>query len=69
MRLDLHWEIQQPITIWGGAAKAYFCCFTVVRDICVLSSSVQCSVVTFYQLAKGNERSEKRCKVKMATLV
>jgi hypothetical protein len=68
----IRWEIQQPIKMGGlmqPSAEVFICRFTVVRDIFVLSSSLQCSVVKFYRSAKGNKWFEKRCKVNFSTLV
>jgi hypothetical protein len=56
-------EIQQPITTGGcgqPSSEATSCCLAVIRKVCVVSSSVHCSVVTFHWLAKENEWFENR---------
>jgi hypothetical protein len=62
MKLDLCREMQQAIATrgWGQpSAEVISCCLTVVKDVCALCSSVQCSVVMPYHLSKENEWFEK----------
>jgi hypothetical protein len=57
MKLELCCDIHQPITIvwWGQpSAEAFSCSLTVVQVVCIVSISVQCSIVTFYHLAIAN---------------
>jgi hypothetical protein len=54
MKLDIRWEIQQPVTIGGYRYR-----FTVAPDVSDLRSSVHCSVVTLFRLADENEWFEK----------
>jgi hypothetical protein len=61
--LKLIYEIQQSIRGWGlgqPSTEVHSCFLVVVRGVSVLSSAVQCSVVTFYSLAKETEWFENR---------
>jgi hypothetical protein len=62
MKLDVLREIQQQITVRGTgqpSAKALSPCTAMVQDVSVLSSSVEHTVVMFYNSAKKNEWFEK----------
>jgi hypothetical protein len=61
---DVRWDTQQPTTItgWGQpSTEAFGCSLAALRDICILRSSLQYSVVTFCRIGIASQPDLEIC--------